>query len=162
MAQCLPGAELTEDKGGGAYAGKVVTKLGMVTAAFEGEMQVTANEATRTGHVEGKGVDRRNASRGRMALDYKLTEEDGGTLVSVETDLVLSGTLAQMGRTGIIKEASNIIVRDFVSCLKQKLAAGSLTEAESVVAKELNAGSLAIQTLISLIRNLFARLIGRS
>ena len=162
MAQCLPGAELTEDKGGGAYAGKVVTKLGMVTAAFEGEMQVTANEATRTGHVEGKGVDRRNASRGRMALDYKLTEEDGGTLVSVETDLVLSGTLAQMGRTGIIKEASNIIVRDFVSCLKQKLAAGSLTEAESVGAKELNAGSLAIQTLISLIRNLFARLIGRS
>ena len=162
MAQCLPGAELTQDKGGGAYAGRVVTKLGMVTAAFEGETQVTADEETRTGHVEGKGVDKRNASRGRVVLDYKLTEDGGGTLVSVEFDLVLSGALAQMGRTGIIKEASNIIVRDFVSCLEQKLAAGSPTEVESVRVKELNAGSLTIQMLISLIRNLFARLTGRS
>ncbi len=39
VARCMPGAELTEDKGDGLYAGKVKAKLGPFGASFEGEAQ---------------------------------------------------------------------------------------------------------------------------
>ena len=45
LATCLPGAELTEDKGGGKYAGQVSVKLGPMTATFEGEATVVADSA---------------------------------------------------------------------------------------------------------------------
>jgi hypothetical protein len=40
LVQCLPGAELTEDKGGGAYTGYVEVKLGPMSAKFEGEATI--------------------------------------------------------------------------------------------------------------------------
>ena len=48
LSLCLPGAELTEDKGDGAYAGKVVVKLGPMTATFEGEATASYRDRRKT------------------------------------------------------------------------------------------------------------------
>lgn len=122
VAECLPGAKLTADKGGGIYAGTVSVRLGPISTLFEGEATVTTDPAAHSGHVDGKGVDRRNASRSRMTLDYRLMEAPEGTRVTVDADVVLSGTLAQFGRTGIVTEIANILVRDFVTRLEGRLA----------------------------------------
>ncbi|HEX5079207.1 MAG TPA: SRPBCC domain-containing protein, partial [Geminicoccaceae bacterium] len=42
VARCAPGAELTEDKGDGLYAGRVRVRLGPFGAQFEGEARVAA------------------------------------------------------------------------------------------------------------------------
>ena len=77
VAGCMPGAELLADKGDGAYQGRVSMKLGPFSAAFEGEAQVTPDPATHSGHVEGKGTDKRGGSRSKLVLDYRLAEVPG-------------------------------------------------------------------------------------
>ena len=88
LASCLPGAELTEDMGDGKFGGAVAVKLGPMTAKFEGEADVTVDTAARTGKVNGKGVDKRGGSQGRIKVDYALEAmEDGGTRVSPDERL---------------------------------------------------------------------------
>lgn len=64
VADCLPGAELKEDKGDNVYAGLVSVKLGPMTAAFEGEATITPDPEARSATISGKGVDKRGGSRG--------------------------------------------------------------------------------------------------
>lgn len=124
VAPCMPGAELTEDKGNGVYAGRLGIKLGPFNAYFDGEAVVTQDSTTHSGHVEGKGVDKRGGSRSKLLLDYRMDETDGVTLVTIDADLQLSGPIAQFGRTGIINETAAILIGQFVKNVEARLAAG--------------------------------------
>ncbi len=152
VAQCLPGAELTDDKGGGDYAGKVTVKLGPMSATFEGEAHVEPDEAAKSAHITGKGVDRRGGSRGQVKVDYALTAEDGGTKVDVDADVTLSGAIAQFGRTGLVTEMSNRLIGEFVACLEQKLAAETAEEADAIQASEVQGISLFFASLLAWIK----------
>lgn len=123
VARCMPGAELLADKGNGLYSGRVGVRLGPFTASFEGDAQVTVNPADNSGHVEGKGTDRRGGSRSKLVLDYRLTPAGGGTKVDIKADMQLVGPVAQFGRTGIITETANILIGQFVKNVEAKLAA---------------------------------------
>jgi uncharacterized protein len=125
VARCMPGAELLGDKGEGLYAGRVKVRLGPFGANFEGEAKVSADPASRSGHVEGKGVDKRGGSRTRMVMDYQLAPVGDGTEVTVDADVTLAGAIAQFGRTSLIQETANILVQDFVRALERELAAGT-------------------------------------
>ena len=152
LAQCLPGAELTEDKGDGQYAGKVVVKLGPMTATFEGEATVATDDETRTGSVDGRGVDRRGGSRGQIKVAYVIEPHDEGSQVRLDTAVTLSGAAAQFGRTGIIKEMSKRILGEFVQCLEAKLAAGSAEEAADVEADDVGGLGLFVSSLGSAVK----------
>jgi uncharacterized protein len=127
VAGCMPGAELTEDRGDGLFAGKVKVRLGPFGANFEGEAKVSADPAAHSGHVEGKGVDKRGGSRSRMVMDYRLAPVANGTEVAVDADVTLAGAIAQFGRTSLIQETANILVQDFVSALERELAPAGTT-----------------------------------
>jgi carbon monoxide dehydrogenase subunit G len=118
VAECLPGAELTENRGEGTYAGKVAVKLGPMAANFEGEATIVPDEAAKTGTIDCKGADRRGGSRGQVKVHYGLTEVEGGTKVEIDADVTLSGAAAQFGRTGLISEMSNRLIGDFVNCVE--------------------------------------------
>jgi carbon-monoxide dehydrogenase small subunit len=122
VARCMPGAELTEDKGNGLYAGKVAIKLGPFVAAFEGEAQSTVDAAAYSGHVEGRGVDKRGGSRSKLVMDYRLSEADRRTTVDLAADIQLSGPIAQFGRTGIITETATFLIGQFVQNVEARLA----------------------------------------
>lgn len=160
VAQCLPGAELTEDKGEGTYAGKLEVKLGPMSAAFEGEATVSPDEATRTGQISGKGVDKRGGSRGQVKVEYRLTEAAVGTAVAVDADVSLSGAAAQFGRTGLINEMSKRLISDFVECLEAKLGAATEAEAEAITAGEVRGISLFLSSFFAPIIRFFKRLFG--
>jgi carbon monoxide dehydrogenase subunit G len=123
VAACMPGAELTGDKGDGLYAGRVGIKLGPFSASFEGEAQVVPNEAENSGHAEGRAIDKKGGSRSKLVLDYKLTQASGGTRVDIDADVQLSGPIAQFGRTGIITETAGILIGQFVKNVEERLAA---------------------------------------
>lgn len=161
LAQCLPGAELTEDKGDGVFAGKVAVKLGPMTASFEGEATVTADEAARSGSVKGKGVDRSGGSVGQVTVAYALAEEAGTTKVTVDADVMLSGAAAQFGRTGLIKEMSRRLISEFVHCVEAKLSATTPEQAAEVVAAEVKGFSLFISSLVATVTKFFKRVFGR-
>ena len=93
VAACLPGTELIESRHDGVQRGKVAASLGPFKATFEGEATITSNPVTRSGHVEGRGVDKRGGSHSRMSLDYRLAEQPGGTRIDIDVDLTLSGPI---------------------------------------------------------------------
>jgi carbon monoxide dehydrogenase subunit G len=135
VARCMPGAELTEDKGDGLFAGKVKVRLGPFGANFEGEAKVSTHPAAHSGHVEGKGVDKRGGSRSRMVMDYQLAPADGGTLITVDADITLAGAIAQFGRTSLMQETANVLVQDFARALERELAPAATAGAPSAAAE---------------------------
>ena len=161
LARCLPGAELTEDKGGGVYAGSIGAKLGPMTANFEGEATVASDLSSRTGSVNGKGTDRRGGSVGQVKMNYSMTSHDAGTQITVEADVILSGAAAQFGRTGLIKEMSNRLIGEFVTCLEAKLAAETPAEAAEVEAGEVKGISLFFSSLVTTVVEYLKKLAGR-
>ena len=161
VAQCLPGAELTEDKGGGVYAGKVSVKLGPMTASFEGEATVTPNEASKSASIDGKGVDRRGGSRGQVKVAYQVAEAGPNAAVMIDADVSLSGAIAQFGRTGLINEMSNRLIGEFVTCLEAKLEAETPEEAAEIRAAEVKGLSLFFASLGAWLKRLIGRALGR-
>lgn len=130
VAACMPGAELTENKGDGVYAGRVGIKLGPFGASFEGEAQVTADPASFVGRAEGRGIDKKGGSRSRLVMDYQLKEAGSATLVSIDADIQLAGPIAQFGRTGIVTETANVLIGQFVKNVEARLS-GEASEASS-------------------------------
>jgi carbon monoxide dehydrogenase subunit G len=161
VAHCLPGAELTEDKGNGTYAGYVEVKLGPMSAKFEGEAVVTPDHDTRTGHIEGTGTDKAGGSRGHVKVDYALTPSDVGTSITVDADVTLSGAIAQFGRTGLVEEMSRRLIDDFVECLHAKMDAATPEEAQQIKASEVKGFSLFFASLASWLGSLFKKLFRR-
>ena len=122
VASCMPGAELTEDKGEGLYGGRVGIKLGPFGASFEGEVRVAPDEATHSGRAEGRGIDKKGGSRSKLEMDYRLHETTGGTRVDIDADIQLAGPIAQFGRVGIITETANVLIKQFAANIEALLA----------------------------------------
>lgn len=171
IARCMPGAELIEDKGDGNYLGRVGIKLGPFNASFEGEAKVKVDAAAHTGHVEGKGMDKRGGSRSKLVMDYGLSESGDLTAVDIKADLQLSGPVAQFGRTGVITETANVLIAQFARNIEQKLAPAETVASPAIEAKTVNeakpapapANQISIAALISaLVSSFFRRLFGRA
>ncbi len=159
VADCLPGAELTEDKGDGSYAGRLGIKLGPMSANFEGEARVEPDAGAHSALISGKGVDKKGGSRGQVKVTYALSDEGDATRVDVNADITLSGAVAQFGRTGLIAEMSSRLIGEFVECLEAKLSAGSTEEAAEIRAGEVRGLSLFISTVWSRIVDFFKKLL---
>ena len=157
IAQCLPGATLTEDKGNDVYAGTIAVKLGPMAATFEGEATVTHDRANRSALIDGRGVDKKGGSRGQVKVVYTLAPtESGGTMTTIDADVTLAGPAAQFGRTGLINEMSKRLIGDFAACLEAKMAAPNTAAAETIVAPDPKPISLLWSSLVSLIRRLLS------
>lgn len=148
LAHCLPGADITEDKGDGVYSGQVAVKLGPMTAKFEGEATVSSDIESRTGRVVGKGVDRSGGSVGQVKMEYVIDDhEPGTTRIDVDADVILSGAAAQFGRTGLINEMSKRLIDEFAACVEAKLEATTEEEAAAVQAQDVKGFSLFMSSL---------------
>jgi carbon monoxide dehydrogenase subunit G len=128
IAPCLPGARLTGVEGE-VYAGTVKVKVGPVVSDFAGTARfLEKDEQARRAVIDAKGRDARSAGNAAAVVTAQLRPDGDRTLVSVDTDLKISGKLAQFG-SGMIKEVSGKLLGQFVANLEAKLAAGEATEA---------------------------------
>lgn len=161
VAQCLPGATITEDKGDGVFAGNVTVKLGPMSAKFDGEAVISANAETKSAQISGKGIDRSGGSAGKVEVDYRLDATESGTVVTVDADVSLSGTAARFGRSSLINEMSTRLIGEFVECLEKKLGATTPEIAASVTAGEVKGVSLFLASLwmstVDFFKKLFSR-----
>ncbi|MEU5670615.1 SRPBCC family protein [Micromonospora sp. NPDC047753] len=122
LAPCLPGAQLT-DVDGDVYQGRVRVKVGPVVSEFAGTARfVEKDDAAYRGVIDAKGRDARSTGTASALVTAHLRPDGDRTLVSVDTDLKISGKLAQFG-SGMIKEVSGKLLAQFVANLEAKLAA---------------------------------------
>jgi carbon monoxide dehydrogenase subunit G len=107
--------------------------------------------------------DTKGRCDGRARIESRLAAQDGGTRVSITTDLQLYGAVAQTGR-GMVEAVSAQLVQSFADCLRAQLA-GSQVEAEAAVAAQaapVKGHTLALRALRHRITGFFGRLVGRS
>jgi uncharacterized protein len=129
IAPCMPGAQLTGIQDGAepgaseTYEGKVKVKIGPVVSEFKGTaVFVEKDDAARRGVIDAKGRDTRGAGNASATITMTLSPAGSGTKVAIDTDLKISGKVAQFG-AGMIKEVSEKLLGQFVTCLESKLAA---------------------------------------
>ncbi len=159
VAACLPGAELLEAGADGVHRGKVGVKLGPFKATFEGEAKITADPTTRSGHLDGRGIDKRGGSHSRMLLDYKLSDLNQATRVDIDVDLTLSGPIAQFGRTGLVTEVANVLVGDFAQSLEIRMSTADAADDRTPPRpRQVNVVLLLIAATRTWLKKLFGRL----
>ncbi|RLP93100.1 SRPBCC family protein, partial [Micromonospora sp. CV4] len=133
IAPCLPGAQLT-GVDGDVYRGRVKVKVGPVISEFAGTAHfVEKDDAAYRGVIDAKGRDARSAGNASALVTAHLRPDGDRTLVSVDTDLKISGKLAQFG-SGMIKEVSGKLLAQFVTNLEARLAAEQAPPAAGVAA----------------------------
>lgn len=121
VAACVPGAEYLGEKEDGRHSGRVTTKVGPFQASFEGEAEVAFDDAAHSVTANGKGVDRKGASRGKLAMTCTCEAVGDATKVTVDADIQLSGPIAQFGRTSLFNEVAGVLIQSFVQNAEAQL-----------------------------------------
>lgn len=165
VASCLPGASLAGEPVDGHVEGQIRVKVGPIAAEFQGVADVTRDDATRTGTINGSGKDKRSNSATRGLIGYAVKAGDalGETKVDVSIGYTLTGMLAQFGRSGLVQDVAGRLIAAFVQNLEAKLAHrehGQTGEAPPVIT-ELDAGSLVSSVILGRLKQFFASLFGR-
>lgn len=123
VATCLPGAQLTGQEGD-TYMGKVKIKVGPVISEYAGTAVFSEkDDATYHAVIEAKGRDGRGSGSASATITAGLRPDGDRTVVSVDTDLSVSGKIAQFGKSAI-NEVSQKLLGQFAECLEAKLIAG--------------------------------------
>ena len=118
IAPSLPGAELQEIEGDD-YRGVVKIKVGPITAQYKGTAKLAeVDEAARRIVLDASGRDTRGQGNAKAKIVVTMTEADGGTLVDVNTDLSITGKVAQFGR-GVLADVSSKLMGQFVENLER-------------------------------------------
>src|SRR6185295_9508336 len=147
LVSCLPGASLASAADADPLQLGFAVKLGPITANFTGQGQI-AYGTDYTGSLSGSGADRGTGSRVKGSATFELRETTGGTHVRLAIDYALTGTLAQFGRAGIVKELAAGITRQFAANLRSRLGGAAQDNAKAAAASEdaasprLDAGAL--------------------
>ena len=131
IAPCLPGAKLI-DQDGDTYEGTMKVKVGPIVAEYSGTATVVEmNETDRTVKLAASGRDKRGAGNASADIFASMVEDDGGTTVSIATDLKVAGKVAQFGR-GAMADISKKLLGQFAECIEAKLQqADVVDEAET-------------------------------
>jgi uncharacterized protein len=121
VTPCLPGAALTAQVGD-EYEGTMTVKIGPVTAKYNGTVKVAeADESARQAVIRADGKDARGQGTASATITSTLHDEGGGsTRVRVETDMRLTGRVAQFGR-GVQQDVATRIMSRFADCLEKEL-----------------------------------------
>jgi carbon monoxide dehydrogenase subunit G len=123
IAPCMPGAQLQEVEGD-EYRGIVKVKVGPITAQYKGvarfsELDGTAHRAV----LRAEGRDTRGQGRAAATVIATLAGQGDVTAVQIETDLDISGKVAQFGR-GMLAEVSEKLLGQFVAQLEADVLSG--------------------------------------
>lgn len=131
IAPCLPGAELKDVKGD-EYHGVVKIKVGPITAQYAGTAtMVERDDTARRAVLRAEGRDTRGQGNASATVTATLEPQGDGTLVTVATDLQITGKVAQFGR-GVLADVSAKLMDQFAANLqKDVLSAEEPTPAPS-------------------------------
>ena len=135
VASCIPGATLTKSDGtvtgdGGAYQGAMRVKFGPTVAQFRGEAKLAYDHAARRCTIEGRGIDRRGASRANASGTVEATG-DAATLLKVEGNFTVTGPLETFANAGGVHLARAILSEfadNVAKLVAERAPAGAATE----------------------------------
>jgi len=124
VAPCMPGAELTEVLNDRQYKGKVHIKMGPVSLAFNGDVDITErDDAAKRMVMKAKGSELKGKGQANATVVSSLERSGSGTRMRISQDIDLSGPLAQYGR-GMIQDVSGSLMNEFADRIQADLSRG--------------------------------------
>lgn len=134
IAPCLPGAKLQEVEGE-EHRGIVKIKVGPITAEYKGVATfIERDDSSHRAVLEAKGRDTRGAGNASAVITAQLAAvDDDTTSVTVDTDLTISGKVAQFGR-GVMADVSAKLMGQFADNLAAMLEEDATGDAAGGVA----------------------------
>lgn len=123
IAPCLPGAQLQEVEGD-EYRGMVKVKVGPITAQYKGAAHLEqVDDTAHTAVLRAIGRDTRGQGNASAAIKLSMRADGDATVVSIDTDLAVTGKVAQFGR-GVLADVSAKLLTQFVDNLERDVLAG--------------------------------------
>ena len=131
IAPCLPGAQLQEIEGD-TYRGAVKVKVGPIQAQFKGQASfVELDDVAHKVVLKGEGRDIGGKGNASALITAELTSLTAtSTSVKVNTDLSITGKVAQFGR-GAMADISDKLLAQFVVNLNEMIAASDSAPASA-------------------------------
>jgi hypothetical protein len=122
IAPCLPGAQLQEIEGD-TYRGVVKVKVGPIQAQFKGQASfIERDDSAHKVVLKGEGRDTTGKGNAAAVITAEMTAVDASnTSVTVNTDLSVTGKVAQFGR-GAMADISDKLLAQFVVNLNALIA----------------------------------------
>jgi carbon monoxide dehydrogenase subunit G len=132
IAPCLPGAQLQEIEGE-TYRGVVKVKVGPIQAQFKGQASfVEKDDVNYKAVLKGEGRDTGGKGNASALITAQLTAIDASsTQVNVNTDLSITGKVAQFGR-GALADVSDKLLAQFSDNLNNLIASEPAAAAPAV------------------------------
>jgi len=167
VVPCMPGAELTETIDESHWKGKVTIKLGPVSLAFAGKVEIhERDDATHRVVLKGSGMEQRGKGAASATVTSMLEQTADGTKVSIVQDIKVQGQAAQFSR-GMMQDVSSKLTKQFAECLKANMAAEEEARPGEEPAPRVTAGPvtgvrLGLGAVAAAIARFFKRLFGRA
>jgi carbon monoxide dehydrogenase subunit G len=122
VANCLPGAQITETVDDRTFKGLIKVQVGPSVTDYKGQVHIERlDEQNHEIEIVGKGQDVRGKGSASMKMTGKVQSlPDGSTEVASVAEVNVVGLLAQMGAR-MIQEVSNKMFAEFTSNLRARL-----------------------------------------
>jgi len=165
VAACMPGAEITGQSDETHFKGMVKVRVGPVTSAFNGDIEVQGVDAEKKELILlGKGADTRGTSSASMLLTASIHDTaDGQCQLIGDAEVTVNGKLASFGGR-MLDSISDQILQQFADNFANNvIAMGEGADAEVAAArvsdapKELNGLSMIWHLITGFLNKLFSR-----
>ena len=124
MAPCVPGAELTEVIDEKTFAGKIGVKVGPIEVAYRGKVFLDEiDEQTHTARMHAEGQESKGRGGASARVKAEMHEEGAETVVTMESDIGVTGLVAQFGRSSLMQDISQRMAQRFADCLGRAIKA---------------------------------------
>ena len=131
VANCLPGAQITETVDERTFKGVIKVQIGPSVTDYKGQVHIERlDDQQHEIELVGKGQDIRGKGSASMKMTGKVQSlPDGSTEVASVAEVNVVGLLAQMGAR-MIQEVSNKMFAEFTSNLRVRLEQEKIPEGD--------------------------------
>lgn len=169
VAQCMPGAKITERVDDKHYKGAVTARVGPATLSFNGTIEVVEVDSdSMTLRMIGKGTDRSGSSGASMDLTARIEAgEAGKSNLLGNSEVSMTGKAATFGGRMIVPVADQILKQFAGNFAKRVQETGNGTPAEPATQAQqeqhteaqtsLNALGLMWAVIKDMVRRLFGK-----
>lgn len=122
VVECLPGAQLLEQRDDQTFLGAIKVKVGPLSMSYKGQGKFTdMNEELHQVRMVGDAREVTGSGSTKVSMLMSVSAlANGGSEVLVNADIDLVGKIVQFGR-GMIEEVSRQMFRQFSTCVRKQL-----------------------------------------
>lgn len=129
VVECMPGAELVDDRGDDHYEGVLRVGIGPLKMNYAGQASVVERDvASRRIVLDATGRDKRGSGAVVAHVALQVAPADSGSRIDVVSDIDLTGRIASLGRG--IRDVSNQMFVEFAGELGSRIEQPGLRPAD--------------------------------